>query len=249
MPFLSQEKEFNLFIIGDIINTKTDAPHMEVFVEGDVEIPRGVLLRYHKNFVIYSKTDMDYAGAGKVVENFRDAMVLSGKPSCVDRIEPFLREFVETQSKMSFAVLKEPTLFESGLPVARATVEDVPELLRLLEGIEEFGETDEEAFMASMEDGGTRRYVLRVGNKIVSTAASTAETPELAMIIGVATHKSYRNRGFASAVISSLCSDLLREGKTVCLFYDNPAAGKIYNRLGFQEVGTWKMLRFKKRRS
>jgi hypothetical protein len=100
--------------------------------------------------------------------------------------------------------------------------------------------------MTTLEDGSTRRYIAEDGDKIICTAASTAESSDMAMIIGVATHKDYRNRGLASAVVSKLCSDLLSEGKTPCLFYDNPNAGKIYNRLGFKVIGKWKMLRFKR---
>ncbi|MDO9065822.1 MAG: GNAT family N-acetyltransferase, partial [Chloroflexota bacterium] len=52
-------------------------------------------------------------------------------------------------------------------------------------------------------------------------------------------------RGYASAVVSSLCADLLARGKTPHLFYreDNDAAGRIYRRLGFGPVGRWKLAR------
>ncbi|AKI97985.1 GNAT family N-acetyltransferase [Kosmotoga pacifica] len=244
-PFLSREKEFNLFIIGDIENAKPDADYMEIFVDGQIEQPRGVLLRYYRNFVIYSPGEMDYKSAAEIVRGFDQATVLSGKACCIDKISPFLRDMINEESTMHFAVLREPLLEENTLPIRRASVEDARKLLDLLDTIEEFHEQDEEAFIASIKDGTTRRYILEKDGKIVSTAASTAETSDLAMIIGVATHKDYRNRGFASKVMSKLCSDLLAEGKTPCLFYDNPKAGKIYNRLGFREIGKWKMLRFK----
>ncbi|MBZ9687115.1 hypothetical protein G9F72_012350 [Clostridium estertheticum] len=28
---------------------------------------------------------------------------------------------------------------------------------------------------------------------------------------------------------------------TLCLFYDNPSAGKIYKSLGFEEIGFWSL--------
>ncbi|WP_234780015.1 hypothetical protein [Clostridioides difficile] len=36
-----------------------------------------------------------------------------------------------------------------------------------------------------------------------------------------------------------LCSELLRENKIPCLFYDNEEAGKIYKKLGFENIGKW----------
>jgi len=32
---------------------------------------------------------------------------------------------------------------------------------------------------------------------------------------------------------------VLQEGKVLCLFYDNPEAGKIYKRLGYVDIGKW----------
>lgn len=63
------------------------------------------------------------------------------------------------------------------------------------------------------------------------------------MIVGVATHPAHRRKGLATQLLIRLCEDLLSEGKTPCLFYDNPEAGSIYRRLGFTDVGTWVMYR------
>lgn len=244
LPFLSREKEFNLFIIGDIENTDPKADYMEIFIDGELEQPKGVLMRYYRFFVVYSPDDMDYQSAARIIKDFGQAMVLSGKTDCIDKIAPYLKDMTKEEDKMHFAVLKEPNLNYCNLPVRRASIEDSRQLLDLLNSIEEFHVTDEESFNESLKKGTTRRYVIEKDGKIVSTAASTAETSDLAMIIGVATLKEYRNQGFASCVVSKLCSDLLSEGKTPCLFYDNPKAGKIYQRLGFREIGTWNMLRF-----
>jgi len=42
--------------------------------------------------------------------------------------------------------------------------------------------------------------------------------------------------------LSKLCQDLLSENRTLCLFYDNPEAGAVYHKLGFETIGKWKML-------
>ncbi len=246
LPFLSREREFNMFIIGDIENTTPDAQHMEVFVDGDIQDPKGVLLRYYKFFVLSSSESMEYSQAAKIIRDFEGAMIISGAVRSIDMISPFLLDITEEEDLMYFASLREPSLLETDLPIRRASMKDARKLLNLLSTIEEFHATEEESFMTTLEDGSTRRYIVEDGDKIICTAASTAESSDMAMIIGVATHKDYRNRGLASAVVSKLCSDLLSEGKTPCLFYDNPNAGKIYNRLGFKVIGKWKMLRFKR---
>jgi predicted GNAT family acetyltransferase len=91
------------------------------------------------------------------------------------------------------------------------------------------------------ENAGRYYYVRRDG-RIASAAATTAENSASAMVVGVATTPEYRGQGLATRVVSGLCRDVLAGGRAfLCLFYDNPAAGAIYRRIGFQETGTWVM--------
>ncbi|MGP4075489.1 GNAT family N-acetyltransferase [Halobacillus sp. K22] len=62
-----------------------------------------------------------------------------------------------------------------------------------------------------------------------------------AMVVGVCTHPEHKNQGYASVCMTKLCQELLAEGKMLCLFYDNPEAGSIYKRLGFEDIGKWMM--------
>lgn len=79
-------------------------------------------------------------------------------------------------------------------------------------------------------------------DKIVSTVATTAETTKNAMVVAVATHPKHRHKGYASQLMKRLMTIYLHDKqKTLCLFYNNPEAGKIYYRLGFETIGTWDM--------
>ena len=84
-------------------------------------------------------------------------------------------------------------------------------------------------------------YYIEENGSIISTAATTAETTINAMVIGVATIKKARNKGLASKIMIHLIKEYLTKGKYLCLFYDNPAAGVIYKRLGFKEIDMWVM--------
>ncbi|AFK07503.1 putative acyltransferase [Mesotoga prima MesG1.Ag.4.2] len=247
LPFLYKNREFSMFIIGDIENTSPDSDNMEIYLDGDFDSPRGILLRYYKFLILSDGAGMNFREAAGVVRRYEQAMMLSGTISGIDRISPYLQEIREEEETLRFAVLREPNLNAAGFEVRRATTEDAEKLLAFLFLIEEFHATDEESFMATLKDGSTRRYIIEDQGEILATAASTSESSDMAMIIGVATGKDFRGRGLASAVVSKLCEDLLAEGRTPCLLYDNPEAGRIYNRLGFREIGKLKTLRFKKR--
>ncbi|WP_255256253.1 GNAT family N-acetyltransferase [Bacillus pseudomycoides] len=64
-----------------------------------------------------------------------------------------------------------------------------------------------------------------------------------AMVVGVCTHSNYRVKGYASLILQKMIQDFIKEGRTLCLFYNNPAAGWIYKRLGFKDIGMWTMYR------
>ena len=77
---------------------------------------------------------------------------------------------------------------------------------------------------------------------MVSTVATTAETTKKAMVVAVATHPDHRHHGYASRLMKRLMTVYLHDkGKSLCLFYNNPDAGKIYHQLGFNTIGTWDM--------
>jgi predicted GNAT family acetyltransferase len=247
LPFLYRNREFNMFIIGDIENTSPDSDNMEIYLDGDFDSPRGILLRYYKFLILSDGAGMNFEQAAEVVKRFEQAMMLSGTISGIDRMSPYLQDIREEEETLHFAVLREPNLDAARFEVRRATTEDAEKLLAFLSSIKEFHATDEESFMATLKEGSTRRYIIEGQGKILATAASTSESSDMAMIIGVATGKDFRGQGLASAVVSRLCEDLLAEGRTPCLLYDNPEAGRIYNRLGFREIGKLKTLRFRKR--
>ncbi len=126
------------------------------------------------------------------------------------------------------------------------TYEDIHETIELLKSIPEFnsGNFTVESKERALKDQTGRTYFVRVDGKMVSTASTTAENKHSAMVVGVATLNDYKRRGYASDIMIKLCKGLLAEGKELCLFYDNPEAGKIYKRLGFEDIGFWNMYRF-----
>jgi predicted GNAT family acetyltransferase len=96
-------------------------------------------------------------------------------------------------------------------------------------------------FHRKLDEGG-RIVVTEDDGRIVSAAQTTVETSGAAMIGGVFTPQPLRNRGYASAAMTHLCAELMSEEKQPCLFYDNPAAGAIYRRLGFEDIGPWHLV-------
>gem|GEM_PF-6870617 len=169
--------------------------------------------------------------------------------ACVESMKPFPSDLVEGEALTYFATLRILSPVDAPFAVKKAIIEEADKILSLLKQISEFHVIDEESFFSGIINRSSRKYFVEEYGKVVSTASTSAETQDMAMIVGVATAKEFRKRGYASAMLSRMCADLLSEGKTPCLFYENPDAGRIYHRLGFRQIGTWKMLRFQQPRS
>lgn len=253
LRFLEEESALNLFLIGDIHNYGFDKEFQQLWgdFDGDGDL-RGVLLRYRGSWIPYAPGPFDVEGFARVIRAGREAAVLSG----IDRVtEPFrgmqgLPFRWENKRRTHFARLTESTELDrmekevSSLPVRPMTLKDVPTLARLSEHIVEFESADrEEELRASLKSGDARGYWAEDGGCAVAMARTAAENPASAMVVGVGTHPSYRQAGLATQLMIRLCRELLKEGKSLCLFYDNPRAGAIYRRLGFREIGYWDMIR------
>jgi len=78
--------------------------------------------------------------------------------------------------------------------------------------------------------------------RIAACALLSPEGTDAGLIGGVYTMPAARNKGYAAACVSALAADIQRDGKLPVLFYENPIAGALYRKLGFEECGRWGVL-------
>ncbi|MFY4774164.1 GNAT family N-acetyltransferase [Metabacillus sp. RGM 3146] len=115
-------------------------------------------------------------------------------------------------------------------------------ILELTGAIPEFSSNESpESKRRNMEKGTARTYFIEEDRRLVSSASTAAENTLSAMVVGVCTLEDYKQKGYATKCMQKLCTDVLSEGKELCLFYDNPKAESIYKRLGFENIGRWTM--------
>lgn len=249
--YIKNEPEANLFIQGDLELYGLESPNVTLYAFQD---PWDcILLKYYSNFVLYS-TNLTFNA--KLVASFLEKQekieVLSAKESLLERMKPFYPH-VKTQgtylcrcNKTSFNPIEGKTL-----PIKQLCKDDARDIVTLYQHIEEFAKpylehTEEKLVQTAnnYEKGGVG-FGLYMDDKLICTAYNTATTTTGAMIVGVATHPDYRKQGYASQVVTRLCSFSFESGLDfLCLFYDNPQAGTIYKRIGFETIGRWSMLKF-----
>jgi predicted GNAT family acetyltransferase len=210
-----------------------------------------VLLRYYNSILAYALNEFDLQGFARTIRRQKHAELLSGRAETIERFSPLLgggrlrlTHYAELPSDSTPPSPPSSTSAAGQAVPHRASLVDVPAIFSLKRQIVEFRlvPTAEESFRRALATGSGRSYLIRAEGKVVSIASTTAENSRSAMVVGVCTHPDYRRLGLATACIQALCQELLHEGKSLCLFYDNPQAGSIYRRLGFRELGMWGML-------
>lgn len=244
IALVEKERELNLFIIGDIENYGFDKAFLEMWGEFDkTQRIKAVLLRFYKNFIIYARDEFDVPGFAEIMGK-NGFKMLSGEKSIVEKFSKYID--IKEKREMHFAKLDNfCKLYDGHLNtmVLKTEQKDLKELWELHKRMDGDKNTQSLELLEKkfVDKTGRGYHIKNDKDEIVSSAETTAENTSSAMVIGVCTDNDFRGRGYATAVISQLCRDLLGEGKSLCLFYDNPEAGKIYERLGFEGIGLWSM--------
>lgn len=249
LEFLNDDPSINIFIIGDIENYGFHNEIQELWGQfsndGQME---GVLLRYRECFIpYYNNCNIDITDFAEIMLNCKDNKVIQGKSSIISEFLSLFPEY--TSEKTYFCELN--NINELNASPLKNIVEiakeaDAKRICDLMNEIDEFNIVVNEPERVKTKinnKAGRAYYIENADGEMVSIAQTTAENSSSAMIVGVATLKEYRKRGYVSECMIRICEDVLKEGKTICLFYDNPKAGKIYHRLGFKTIDDWTMLK------
>ncbi len=241
LAYLSAEPAHVTFFVADIRDYGFDDPR---FLLWGSPTPEGrepfeyVFCLFYSCVHVYSKfSSVDVAAICRFLnENKIDFKMIAGKELLV---EPFTKSIAfQSEHRCYLAELRRENFVPHGdehIAVEWATVQDAEEILRLRASMPEFRD-----FMMPLEQlvdmlatGKGRVLNVRENGRIVASATESC----LGRIGYVCTDPAFRGRGYASVLVSKLSEILLAEGAVPNLAFENPAAGSIYRRLGFQEVG------------
>ncbi len=250
--FLRKDAGFNGLIIDDLNDSGINLDYVRVFGEVENEEVQALLLIFKDKMFYTSEEDRD---VHVFLENIKESHInkFVGRKHLIEKFKTFFDIEYESDSYiMQMEVLPFSMDNEDNNIVKKIqTTEEFDKLYNLLIQIDEYSYIghDKDNFinnqMALWNSRETRTYYLEENGEMVSTAATLAEKANSAILVGVATPPLYRKKGYASKVVSKLSRDLINEGKTIYLFFNNPDAGSIYKRIGYQPVGEWKVMGIK----
>ena len=237
LEYLNSDPIMNLFIIGDIETFGFDKQFQTVFVDKELDVIKTVYLVYRTNLVIGSSTgEIDVSFVKKLVDEY-SLTDINGDYRLVAQLDI---------PKSKLEKCKIATLDKLAVPIdnraGQLGIEDLDQLVDDCQAI--FNrKMDLDQERENFTKGTSCYYGCIVAGKVVSGARTSAHCTGAAMIIGVYTLEPYRNQGYALSCVSKLCADFLEQGKKLCLFYNNPYAGRLYHKLGFEDHGDYGLLR------
>ncbi len=208
----------------------------------------GILFRLNNTFIL-ADTDGSCAGAfAALIDSEASAAGVRGTVETVAGVQAHLKRYTSTNWEISTCMrLPKPPECAPDLleRVRRAVPEDLPLLA------DHYGGAG--SMFRSRSNVASRLQTNRVfvveepadathSRRIVSSALLNVEGQDAGLIGGVFTHPAARGKGYAAACTSALSLDLQRDNKLPVLFFENPIAGRVYRRLGFEECGRWALL-------
>ena len=243
VEFLSREPDANYFLLGDLEAFTLNDPNLSLWADM-YDGHAAVLLRYWAGYVIYAPGGADWEGAARIMREHGYG-VLSGQPQYVQPMLEQLGGAPEINVNILMRLLPgELSPQGNGRAVLRVDAGNldswIGELVALRGSISEFSVgLNVEALREELQMGCRRILLATEGGRAVAMAMTSVERKQAAMIVSVCTHPDWRGRGYAGALMTALCDELGKEGKTALLFYKNPVAGRIYQSLGFRDIGRW----------
>ncbi len=255
LNYVAAEPEVNLFISGDLLSFGLDGRHVRIHVYEKEGVLAGILLRFmDRNYVFYTKeATFPYEEMAAIIKGENPTLkgvCVNGRSDLVKPLANYLAPLTIEETTMARCnALRHPVVHPSEAEVrflrSRSEFEEVAKLEAT---IVEFGPERQTAneivdgFVAGEKRGALSAGVY-VGGQLVSSASSSADTALSSMLVGVMTRTGYREKGYASLAVGTLLEKLFERGeKFVCLFYDNPLAGRIYHAFGFEDVAPYAML-------
>ena len=244
VALLNAAPYFNLYMLGNLEKLGFERDFCEFWGDFDpAGMLSGVINRYMAGWSIWGNADADWAGLGEVLDNHPvTGERLQDNPGGVASFVPYLRRYVGAQEHIEELMAMQPADFQlvaapAGITIRRGSMADYPALVRLYA---DAGDMTRSPAGIERPLKDTRLWLAEADGEILSAALTNAEITNAAMIGGVYTPPAQRGRGLSQAVCSALCADLLKSGKQPVLYWDNPAAGTVYRKLGFQPRGQWR---------
>ncbi|MCU4706715.1 GNAT family N-acetyltransferase [Mycoplasma sp. CSL7503-lung] len=233
-----------LFLISDIEEFGLHSDVTETYFATNYKI---IIMRFYNNLLIYTKKDFKF-DTSLLVKFIKDKKIKNIIYSSSIRND---LEIAMTKHFNSFKVKEEYILklnkekfydLNNLEDLSSKIIEekDLENIINSRKRIKEFEGLSAQALdinylKTSLNKGYYKGFIKYDNNIVISHASVSAQIKNVAMLGGVFTLEEYRKKGHAKDCVLKLSDYLLKNNYTPVLFFDNPHAGNLYYKLGFED--------------
>lgn len=247
MSLFEDDKLYYYFLIDGLIKNNYQGD-FKVFGEYQENQLVSILVNNFNNITYFSKTDRDISIYKNLLKELTYSK-LSGPSSLMQKFTPYVDVKENTLSYLGVVknISASRKLME---PIKIIETEDeISMQYDLLLSTNEFSKSlpkEKKEYVRleykRLKDTSDRTVFLEVNEEMVSSCSTIMEDKNSAIVIGVVTNPKFRNKGYGTEVLIGLFQILLEEGKYPYLFYNNPAARSVYQKIGMTEVCEWRVI-------
>lgn len=229
LDYLRKDIENCLYLYADIWKYGVENDRLTVWFDTDEAGIQMVVMKYHRNFQIYSGPD--YGSIDELLElvEAERPMGIAGRRELIERLAPHLKGRYSSEYGVIFrgVVLGEDYIHHAmrtcEVSIELAREQDAHEIAELLCTDEELGsvytvETLTRELRDRIRTGMGRSYIIRQEGRIVAHNASYAECDLFVVISGLFVHPDYRDMDLLRWITLKTSLEFGREGKDQYFF-------------------------------
>jgi len=231
-PWLLQDAGRNYFILLGLLDREPRFQQVFLQVGSSGEPVAALFQRISGNIQFYGGGVIDVQGFRQIIREIHASELIGFQSICNVLNVPDL--FSEAREGAFLAEWNSCARLEpESKDIVNLREENLDAVVKLYSSV--FSHFSSRSIMSEkLRSGRGRGVFIKKDGLVVAVAQTEMETMDSALIVGVATHPLYREQGLATQCLCALLQSLRHDEKTVVLQYDNPDAGKLYHRLGFE---------------
>lgn len=239
---LEKEYVLNTFLLADLRLYGAKASFLDTWADIEDGMVKGIYMRFFNNLMIYGKQiDEDFVLS--ILKQYPISVIM-GKKSVIEPLRDCTSDKFIFKKKKLLILEHSGFLSSENKHVRKATVSDAERIYEFLQSIPGFSSlyASQEMILERIRDNSGIHMIIERNGAIIAHGNSTASAERTVMLGGVSTALAYRNKGYASEIVSELSREVLFRDKRPCVFCDCNVQNSLFERLGFQPVEEWATL-------
>ncbi len=239
--FMGEGRVICFYLYMDMLQYGTENPDMDLWVsqvEGQI---KAAFYRYHDTIHMYSRGDFPQAEVENFLKEHPCKVVTMPKPDA-DKLAGL---FEGCECELSNVITATKTMEgRRDLDIRPAGEEDARAIAELMMKDSIYytvytTEALEAQILERLRSGFGRLFVIRKGDKVIATNATSAELEDMAVVSGLVTDPDERGQGLGQAITAHTWNLLREEGKLplAYLAQENANTIRLHDKMGYDTIG------------